>query len=122
MNCPYCATRLQVINRHGVEIDWCPECKGVWLERGELDKIIARATDDDDDDDDRRRPDRDDRRPRDDDRDRDRDDRRPRDDDRDRDRDRDRDGWRPGSDDRDDGGYAKRKKKKSFLSELFEFD
>lgn len=116
MNCPYCATRLQVINRHGVEIDWCPECKGVWLERGELDKIIARAADDDDDDD-RRPRDRDDRRPRD-------DDRRPRDDDdrRYRDDDRDRVGWRPGGDDRYDSGYAKRKKKKSFLSELFEFD
>jgi Zn-finger nucleic acid-binding protein len=39
--------------RQGVEIDYCPDCRGVWLDRGELDKIIARS--DDDDDDDRRR-------------------------------------------------------------------
>jgi Zn-finger nucleic acid-binding protein len=30
--------------RQGVEIDYCPECRGVWLDRGELDKIIARAS------------------------------------------------------------------------------
>jgi hypothetical protein len=42
--------------RQGVEIDYCPRCRGVWLDRGELDKIIARS-DRDDDDDDRRRDD-----------------------------------------------------------------
>jgi Zn-finger nucleic acid-binding protein len=31
------------MERHGVEIDYCPECRGVWLDRGELDKIIDRA-------------------------------------------------------------------------------
>jgi Zn-finger nucleic acid-binding protein len=31
--------------RHGVEIDYCPKCRGVWLDRGELDKIIERASD-----------------------------------------------------------------------------
>ena len=43
MLCPFDATTLQVVNRSGVEIDWCPSCKGVWLERGELDKLIDRA-------------------------------------------------------------------------------
>jgi Zn-finger nucleic acid-binding protein len=41
--CPFDATTLQVVNRSGVEIDWCPSCKGVWLERGELDKLIDQA-------------------------------------------------------------------------------
>jgi Zn-finger nucleic acid-binding protein len=41
--CPFDATPLQAVHRHGVEIDWCPSCKGVWLERGELDKLIERA-------------------------------------------------------------------------------
>ena len=40
MQCPFDASTLQVVNRSGVEIDWCPSCKGVWLERGELDKLI----------------------------------------------------------------------------------
>jgi uncharacterized protein len=41
--CPFDATQLQVVNRSGVDIDWCPSCKGVWLERGELDKLIDLA-------------------------------------------------------------------------------
>ncbi|MHB9132331.1 MAG: TFIIB-type zinc ribbon-containing protein [Armatimonadota bacterium] len=41
MNCPVCDARLREIQKHGVEIDICPECKGVWLDRGELEKIIA---------------------------------------------------------------------------------
>lgn len=40
MNCPVCGERLREINRHGVDIDICPSCKGVWLDRGELEKII----------------------------------------------------------------------------------
>jgi len=40
--------------RQGVEIDYCPTCRGVWLDRGELDKLIARSDNDDDDRDDRR--------------------------------------------------------------------
>jgi hypothetical protein len=36
--------------RQGVEIDYCPQCRGVWLDRGELDKIIQRSDHDDDDD------------------------------------------------------------------------
>ena len=42
MNCPGCNTTLKVSDRQGVEIDYCPSCRGVWLDRGELDKIIRR--------------------------------------------------------------------------------
>ena len=100
MKCPVDGTTLSMADRQGVEIDYCPQCRGVWLDRGELDKLIEReqgyaapvAT------------------PapfpsRDHDRDRDRD--------RDRHRDNDDDDWVPL------GG--KRRKKKSFLSEMFEF-
>ncbi len=71
MKCPIDQTPLQVTDRQGIEIDWCPTCRGVWLDRGELDKIIERTgtfaapaartddrrgyrADDDDDRDDRR--------------------------------------------------------------------
>ena len=44
MYCPACAdTHLTMAERHGIEIDYCPKCRGVWLDRGELDKIIERA-------------------------------------------------------------------------------
>jgi Zn-finger nucleic acid-binding protein len=44
MKCPVCKEpNLVVAERQGVEIDYCPECRGVWLDRGELDKIIDRA-------------------------------------------------------------------------------
>lgn len=44
MNCPVCRTaELKMSERQGVEIDYCPSCRGVWLDRGELDKIIDRA-------------------------------------------------------------------------------
>ena len=85
MKCPACPdTDLVMTDRQGIEIDYCPKCRGVWLDRGELDKIIERSAtaeapsaardersrsdrddddrnrrrgrdDDDDDDDDRRR-------------------------------------------------------------------
>lgn len=62
MLCPTCAVPLTIAERSGVEIDFCPRCRGVWLDRGELDKILERAArldrdryDDDDDDDYRRR-------------------------------------------------------------------
>lgn len=42
MNCPIDDTELRVSDRQGVEIDYCPKCRGVWLDRGELDKIIER--------------------------------------------------------------------------------
>jgi uncharacterized protein len=68
MLCPLCQERLSVSERHGIEIDVCPRCRGVWLDRGELDKVLERdaaftrgARDhwrdrDDDDDRPRRRP------------------------------------------------------------------
>jgi hypothetical protein len=43
MVCPSCQTVLSISSREGVEIDFCPQCRGVWLDRGELDKIIERA-------------------------------------------------------------------------------
>ena len=71
MQCPVDGTVLAMADRQGVEVDYCPQCRGVWLDRGELDKLIAREADaaapvvasrerpryrddDDDDDDDRR--------------------------------------------------------------------
>lgn len=43
LHCPSCIVELKIAERQGVEIDYCPECRGVWLDRGELDKIIDRA-------------------------------------------------------------------------------
>ena len=43
MKCPMDGATLQMTERSGVEIDYCPQCRGVWLDRGELDKIIDRA-------------------------------------------------------------------------------
>ncbi len=89
MNCPIDNTPLVVSDRNGVEIDYCPRCRGVWLDRGELDKIIDRALDaprrkdHDDDDDDRHR--------------------------------------RTYGDPRYDAGYHKKRRKDSFLGDLFDF-
>ena len=44
MQCPVDGTQLVMTERSGVEIDYCPQCRGVWLDRGELDKIVDRAT------------------------------------------------------------------------------
>lgn len=41
MKCPIDGTTLSITERKDVEIDYCPECRGVWLDRGELDKLIA---------------------------------------------------------------------------------
>jgi len=41
--CPACRVDLVMSERQGIEIDYCPKCRGVWLERGELDKIIERS-------------------------------------------------------------------------------
>lgn len=43
MNCPACNIELKMSERQGIEIDYCPQCRGVWLDRGELDKIIERS-------------------------------------------------------------------------------
>jgi Zn-finger nucleic acid-binding protein len=44
MKCPVCTgVDLNIAERQGVEIDYCPNCRGVWLDRGELDKIIERS-------------------------------------------------------------------------------
>ena len=84
MKCPTCNNiNLKMADRQGVEIDYCPQCRGVWLDRGELDKIIERSTSAVDDDD--RRDDDDDR------------------------------------DDYNRSGPHKRKRR-SFLGEMFDFD
>ena len=107
MKCPHCNVNLLMSERQGVEIDYCPECRGVWLDRGELDKILERsqaelagagggaavAT--------APAPPRDDRG-------------RYRDDDRDRYRSDDRRGY-------EEPAYAKKKKRKSFIEDIFEF-
>ena len=46
MPCPICRVPLVMSERQGVEIDYCPQCRGVWLDRGELDKIIERSAQD----------------------------------------------------------------------------
>ncbi len=70
MQCPTCEVDLVMSDRNGIEIDYCPKCRGVWLDRGELDKIVERSAvgrpsvpvdDDDCDDDYRRGSNRDDR-------------------------------------------------------------
>jgi Zn-finger nucleic acid-binding protein len=96
MNCPIDGTELRVSDRQGVEIDYCPKCRGVWLDRGELDKIIERNA---------RSPYSDE----------------PRNSDPDRDRDRSSD--RDRDDDYDDRrGDGKRRRRRSFLDDLFDLD
>jgi uncharacterized protein len=41
--CPSCGVDLVMSERQGIEIDYCPKCRGVWLDRGELDKIVKRS-------------------------------------------------------------------------------
>ncbi len=43
MSCPVYRAPLAMSDRQGIEIDYCPQCRGVWLDRGELDKIIERS-------------------------------------------------------------------------------
>lgn len=43
MKCPNCDEILVMAERQGVEIDYCPKCRGVWLDKGELDKIIEKS-------------------------------------------------------------------------------
>lgn len=43
MKCPNCNQTLLMTDKQGVEIDYCPDCRGIWLDRGELEKIIERS-------------------------------------------------------------------------------
>jgi uncharacterized protein len=43
MNCPVDGSELRITDRQGIEIDYCPQCRGVWLDRGELDKVLERS-------------------------------------------------------------------------------
>ena len=95
MQCPIDGTQLVMTGRSGVEIDYCPQCRGVWLDRGELDKIIERGAS-------RPEPQPQDR---------------YRDGDRGRDDDRHRDGRREDS----YGEPHRKKRRESFLGDLFDF-
>jgi len=55
MKCPVDGTTLLLTERQSVELDYCPECRGVWLDRGELDKLVRRDDDGEDGDDEHRR-------------------------------------------------------------------
>ena len=98
MKCPVDDRELVMSERQGIEIDYCPACRGVWLDRGELDKIVERAAEAQSPRSDRDRDERDDRR---------------------RDEKSDRYDRRDKDDDR--SMFGRKKKKESFLSELFEF-
>ena len=43
MKCPKCNVSLLMTDKQGIEVDYCPDCRGIWLDRGELDKIIERS-------------------------------------------------------------------------------
>ncbi|MEY4188800.1 MAG: hypothetical protein RIT02_3834 [Planctomycetota bacterium] len=43
MLCPLCKLELKMTDRQGIEVDYCPQCRGIWLDRGELDKILERS-------------------------------------------------------------------------------
>ncbi len=43
MNCPICNVQLLMTDRQGMQIDYCPQCRGIWLEKGKLDMIIERS-------------------------------------------------------------------------------
>jgi len=43
MNCPLDGAELRISERQGIEVDYCPQCRGIWLDRGELDKLLARS-------------------------------------------------------------------------------
>lgn len=109
MNCPIDGTELRISDRQGIEIDYCPKCRGIWLDRGELDKLLERspqlaATDAPARVSSERERDRD------------------RDRDRDYDRDRDRDRGRYDDDYRRPSDYDRGKRRRSLLDDLFDFD
>jgi uncharacterized protein len=43
MKCPHCEETLLMTDRQGIEIDYCPKCRGIWLDKGELEKIMERS-------------------------------------------------------------------------------
>jgi uncharacterized protein len=43
MKCPTCDVALLLSEKQGIEIDYCPKCRGIWLDRGELDKIMEKS-------------------------------------------------------------------------------
>jgi hypothetical protein len=43
MLCPVCKVDLLLSEKQGIEIDYCPKCRGIWLDRGELDKIVEKS-------------------------------------------------------------------------------
>lgn len=43
MQCPVCNVTLQMADRQGIEVDYCPKCRGIWLDRGELEKLMERS-------------------------------------------------------------------------------
>lgn len=94
MNCPNCeSVTLTMSERQGIEIDYCPQCRGVWLDRGELDKIIDRSAGAS-----------------------------PREDDREQRGYTGQPDSSHGHHDSKHGGYYKKKKREGFLSDLFDFD
>ncbi|HVM06973.1 MAG TPA: zf-TFIIB domain-containing protein [Acidimicrobiales bacterium] len=107
MDCPNDGATLLMSERLGVEIDYCPTCRGVWLDRGELDKLIERGKAELNDD---AKPDRSDRP-----------ERRPPPPPPPPPRDYDDDRYRYERYDRYDPRYRK-KKKRSFLEDIFDFD
>ena len=109
MNCPVDGSELRISDRQGIEIDYCPQCRGIWLDRGELDKLLDRNAQAQQAGPVAREGARYDEPPR---SYRD-DDRRYRDDDRDR---------RSYDDDRDDDRKSKKKRARSFLEEILDFD
>jgi Zn-finger nucleic acid-binding protein len=96
MLCPHCNATLLMTERQGVEIDYCPKCRGVWLDRGELEKLLDRSVERET----RESP------------------REP------RERDMPRDAYRHDDDDdrHSDRYYGKRKKRESWFSEIFDWD
>ncbi len=43
MNCPACNVELRMGDRLGIELDYCPQCRGIWLEKGKLDRILEKS-------------------------------------------------------------------------------
>ena len=108
MQCPNDSATLLMSERHGVEIDYCPTCRGVWLDRGELDKIVERAARERDEEDEVNHPPPPPPPPPSPSYERQRRDDEPR--------------YEPRDEPRYDPRYPRKKKRKSFLDDLFDFD